>query len=217
MNSQKNPPSSPTVISTPASSSRGRNLRDFFKNIAQIPRRADEHYGDDGAPRNDNERESLVSFLVWIHTLFIRVTGLLQHPFLLALRLYWGYDFFQTGLGKLNNLERTTEFFASLQIPFPAVNAVFVGSLELVGGVLLLLGLASRYITVPLIVSLCVAYATDEKEALMHLFDDPNQFVTATPFLHMLASMTVFVFGAGALSADAVIGRWWERRKNMML
>ena len=159
--------------------------------------------------------KTIALFVEKIHHLLLRGSGLLQHPFLLALRLYWGYDFFQTGLGKLNNLERTTEFFASLQIPFPAVNAVFVGSLELVGGILLLFGLASRYITVPLIVSLCVAYATDEKEALMHLFDDPNQFVTATPFLHLLASMTVFVFGAGALSADAVIGRWWDRRKGI--
>ncbi len=161
--------------------------------------------------------KTIITLLDKVHQLLLRATAVLQHPFLFALRLYWGYDFFQTGLGKLNNLERTTEFFASLQIPFPAVNAVFVGSLELVGGILLVLGLASRYITVPLIISLCVAYATDEKEALMHLFDDPNQFVTATPFLHLLASLTVFVFGAGAISLDAFIDRWWGRKKNTRL
>ncbi len=59
---------------------------------------------------------------------------------LLILRLYWGWQFFRTGLGKLQNIERVIAFFTSLGIPAPAVNAYFVGTLEMVGGLLLLKG-----------------------------------------------------------------------------
>ena len=39
---------------------------------------------------------------------------------LLVLRLTWGWQFFQTGLGKLRNIERVITFFTSLGIPAPA-------------------------------------------------------------------------------------------------
>ncbi len=43
----------------------------------------------------------------------------LQSVMLLAVRLYWGFQFAQTGWGKLHNLAKITGFFASLNIPFP--------------------------------------------------------------------------------------------------
>lgn len=140
-----------------------------------------------------------------IHIRYTGFLSLLQHPLLLLIRLYWGYDFIQTGLGKLTNIERTTEFFASLNIPFPEMNAIAAGSTELLCGALLMIGLGSRYCTVPLIVILCTAYATDDREALVHIFSDGESFVAATPFQHLLASLIVLVFGAGALSADALL------------
>lgn len=130
------------------------------------------------------------------------IAGYLQHPLLLLIRLYWGYDFIQTGLGKLNNLERTTEFFASLNIPFPQLNAVAAGSTELLFGGLLLIGLASRFAAVPLVVILCVAYATDDREALLGIVSNVEGFVSATPFNHLLASLIVLTMGAGRFSVD---------------
>ncbi len=135
-------------------------------------------------------------------------TSILQHPLLLLIRLYWGYDFFQTGLGKLNNLERTTEFFQSLDIPFAYQNAIAAGASETVFGVLLMAGLASRLAAVPLIVIMAVAYATDDREALMNIISDTEAFVAATPFNHLLASLVILVFGPGALSVDALIVRF---------
>ena len=57
--------------------------------------------------------------------------------FALGLRLVFGWQFFLTGRGKLAHLERTTEFFASLQIPAPGAHALGMGMLECVGGLLL--------------------------------------------------------------------------------
>ncbi len=145
------------------------------------------------------------------HTKYISIVPHLQHPLLLLIRLYWGYDFYQSGLGKLNNLENTIEFFTSLNIPFPEYNAVFVGNLEMVGGILFLFGVGARYFTIPLIINMCVAYATDDREALMNVFSDPESFVAATPFQHLLALLIIYTYGAGAFSIDAVV-KWWKKR-----
>ena len=54
----------------------------------------------------------------------------LRSPFLLAVRLYWGWQFVQTGWGKMHNIAKITGFFMSLNIPFPAFNAYFVSGLS---------------------------------------------------------------------------------------
>src|SRR6266853_1206154 len=58
----------------------------------------------------------------------------LQSVMLLAVRLYWGFQFAQTGWGKLHNLARITGFFTSLNIPFPGFTAPFVSTLEFCRG-----------------------------------------------------------------------------------
>lgn len=131
--------------------------------------------------------------------------GYLQSPLLLAMRLYWGSLFFLTGKGKLMNLERTTSFFASLNIPMPGVNAAVAGTTEMVGGALLVIGLGSRLASIPLTFTMLVAYATAEREALGALFTDPSQFTSAEPFLFMLTALVVLAFGPGAISVDALL------------
>lgn len=155
---------------------------------------------------------SLISRFQNFHSLYTGILSILQHPLLLLIRLYWGYDFIQTGLGKLNNIERTTEFFASLNIPFPQMNAVMAGTTEALCGILLLIGFGSRYCTLPLIVILSIAFATDDREALVNIFSDTESFVAATPFQHLLASLIVLVFGAGALSVDGILRRTLARK-----
>src|SRR5271167_4075273 len=97
---------------------------------------------------------------------FSEAASYLQSPFLLAVRLYWGWQFAQTGWGKLHNIEKITGFFASLNIPFPAANAHFVSTLEFAGGILLILGLGSRLISLFLACSMSVAYWTADHDAL---------------------------------------------------
>ena len=63
----------------------------------------------------------------------------------LATRIVLGLAFFQTGTGKFQNFERTVGFFDSLGLPFPAFNAGLVASMETVGGILLIVGLFTRF------------------------------------------------------------------------
>lgn len=137
------------------------------------------------------------------------VASFFQSPLLLVIRLYWGISFAQTGWGKLMNLDRTAGFFASLAIPLPKLNAIMAGSTECFGGALLALGLFARPASVPLIGTMLVAYWTADREALRAITSEPDKFLTAAPFLFLLASLIVLVFGPGKLSLDAL----WSGKK----
>jgi putative oxidoreductase len=136
------------------------------------------------------------------------VASWLQSPFLLVIRLYWGWEFFQAGKGKLMNLSQPTEFFASLHIPFPAWNAIIVATTECFGGLLLIIGLASRLISLPLIFLLIVAYFTADSEALRAIFSDPDKFLGATEFQFLFATVIVLIFGPGVFSLDWLLGKF---------
>ena len=128
----------------------------------------------------------------------------LQSPLLLVIRLYWGVSFALTGWGKLTHLDKTAEYFASLDLPLPKLNALAAGSTECFGGALLAVGLFARPVSVPLIFTMIVAYATADREALHAIFSDPDKFVSASPFLFLLAALIVLAFGPGKLSLDAL-------------
>jgi putative oxidoreductase len=124
---------------------------------------------------------------------------------LLAVRLYWGFQFAQTGWGKLHNLAKITGFFVTLNIPFPGVAATFVSSLEFVGGILLMLGLFSRPVAFLLAFNMLVAYWTADREALSAIFSDPGKFYAADPYTFLFASVMVLIFGARLFAVDTLV------------
>lgn len=136
----------------------------------------------------------------------------LQPVLLLAVRLYWGWQFFLAGRGKLLNIERTAGFFESIDIPLPLANAYAAGITECFGGLLLLVGLASRIASLPLLFTMSIAYVTAHREQLLSAFSNSDAFVTAPPFLFLLASLVVLVFGPGPLSLDRLIAQFRVRR-----
>jgi putative oxidoreductase len=138
---------------------------------------------------------------------FETVASWLQSPLLFVIRFYWGLSFARTGWGKLMHLDKTAAFFADLGIPVPKLNAIMAGSTECVGGALLLVGLFSRVVSLPLIFTMLVAYATADRDALNAIFSDTDKFVSAAPFLFLLAALVVLVFGPGKLSLDALFFR----------
>src|SRR5260221_9749008 len=129
-----------------------------------------------------------------LYASYVSLVSKLQSPFLLIIRLYWGWQFFLTGKGKLLNLDRTAGFFASLNIPAPKLNAIMAGSAECFGGLLLLLGLGSRIATVPLIFTMIVAYLAADSDKVKGIFSNPDAFVTAAPFLFLLTCVIVLIF-----------------------
>lgn len=123
------------------------------------------------------------------------------------MRLYWGWQFFGAGKAKLADIDTFAGYFANWGIPMPKLNVILAGSTECVGGLLLLLGLGSRIATVPLIFTMIVAYLTAESDKVKQIFDKPDAFVTAAPFLFLLTAVIVLLFGPGVFSLDAVIAK----------
>jgi len=142
-----------------------------------------------------------------LNTIVAAIGDRLQCLVLLIIRLYFGWQFFLFGKGKLLNLDRTAGFFASLNLPVPHVTAAFVGLVEAGGGLLLLLGLGARLAAIPLIITMIMAYITADRPALHAIFSNPDKFTSATPFLFLAAALIVFVFGPGKISIDALMGK----------
>lgn len=111
-------------------------------------------------------------------------------------------------------MSKAIDFFTQLGIPLPVFNAYFVSLLECVGGILLILGLASRLISIPLIVDMLVAYITADREAFTSFFSDPDKFMAAAPFTFLMASLLIMVFGPGSIALDYLIKRFIEKRNG---
>jgi putative oxidoreductase len=141
------------------------------------------------------------------HDKFFRLVDYLQHPFLLFVRLYWGIQLVESGWGKLHNLDKVTDFFTSLNLPMPHQMAIFISCVEFFGGLSLALGLLSRVTALVLTINMAMAYATADKEALHSIFSDPDKFAAAAPFVFLVASLIVLLFGPGIFSVDALLKR----------
>ena len=152
----------------------------------------------------------IVKQIAKLYRLLIQLADSLQSLFLLAVRLYWGWQFAQDGWGKLNNLDKVTEFFTSLGLPAPGLTAAFIGGLELVGGILLAIGLGSRLIALLLTGNMLVAYITADREALLSVLSDPDKFYAASPYTYLFASAIVLIFGPGKFSVDAWLTKKWK-------
>ena len=161
-----------------------------------------------------------MSLLTTSRTVYRRLVNLLNYlhsPFLLVVRLYWGWQFWQAGWGKLQDISKPIGFFTDLGIPFPVFNAWLVSSLECFGGILLVLGLASRLVSIPLVIDMTVAYLTADRQALKAIFSEPGKFYGADPYTFWFAALVVLIFGPGMISLDYLIARYVEKRQPMAM
>jgi putative oxidoreductase len=151
------------------------------------------------------------------YELIVTGANFLQSPLLLALRVYFFWQLFLTGKGKLSNIGKVSEFFTSLGIPLPTLNAYFIGSLECFGSLLLIIGFVSRPLSLLIVISMTVAYLAGDFEAVMNIFSDPDKFVKADPFPFLLTALIVLVFGPGLFSIDALMKQILRSREKTKL
>lgn len=150
--------------------------------------------------------------LCGLHDLAASLLNRLQSPFLLAIRLYWGYQLIQTGWGKLHSLDRVTDFFTSLNLPQPHFTAIFVALVEFVGGILFALGFGARMVALVLFINMTVAYWTADREAFGHILSDPGKFYAADPYTFWFAALTILIFGPGYLAVETLLRRLTGKR-----
>src|SRR5215469_1138258 len=155
--------------------------------------------------------QKILALLKTLYGGFVNAVSRTQSLFLLFVRLYWGWQLAQNGWGKLHNLSNVTQFFASLGLPAPGPTAFFVSSFELVGGILLALGLLSRIAALGIAVDMLVAYVTADREALFAFFSNPGTFYVADPYTFLFAGLLILIFGPGKIALDTLTDRFSSR------
>ena len=156
----------------------------------------------------------LLFWLDKIYGFFIKIGSNLQSLFLLYMRATWGHQFFLAGLDKFKEIPKTIESFAGLGIPHPEFHAYTVSFFESVGGILLVVGFASRLISIPLIFIMITALSTAHAEGLASFkwILDPKSLVLQDPYPFLITALVVLIFGPGRISLDAWIKRWVDHQ-----
>lgn len=150
----------------------------------------------------------MVKLIQKFYGLLICTGSMLKSPMLLLVRLAWGWQFFEAGKGKLEDIPKFTGILTSLHVPLPTLNARLAASTECFGGLLLMLGLGSRLVSVPLAFTMIVAYATAQRGDLSSV----SGILDAPPFSFLVASLIILAFGPGKFSLDHLIGRLFLRK-----
>ena len=133
----------------------------------------------------------------------LRASSALSWLPLAAARLALGWVFVQSGWGKLHDLPRVVEYFASLGVPAPHLQAPFVASVELAGGALLLAGLLTRVASVPLAATMAVALLTAKRPEI----GSASDLFGTIEFAYLLLLGALAAFGGGLVSLDALLAR----------
>lgn len=116
-------------------------------------------------------------------------------------RITIAYGFYEPAMSKWSDIKSVAEWFGSIGIPLPTLNAYLAASTEIAGVVLLTLGLFTRLISIPLIVVMIVAITT------VHLgngFSAGNNGFEI-PLYYMLFLALFASHGAGKLSLDHLL------------
>ena len=90
----------------------------------------------------------------------------------LALRIYLAPIFIIAGYNKLANVENVTYWFESLGMPMPELMVYLAGGTEFVGGIALLIGLATRWFAIPLMITMIVAATTAHWDQGWHVLPE---------------------------------------------
>jgi putative oxidoreductase len=137
-----------------------------------------------------------------VNTADIETQETLRSAGLLFLRIVVGATFLVHGFDKLIDLSAAESYFASLEIPAPAVMAPLVAVTETAGGALLVVGLTTRLIGLALAGDMFVALVTE------HIGDGLFVLVLGG------ASLALALTGAGRFSIDSafdVTRRLWQQ------
>lgn len=122
----------------------------------------------------------------------------------LVVRVFFGYFWAETGWAKLQNLDGFTQRFMGWGIPFPAFSATLSAWTELIGGIMIMIGLFTRLTAIPMIINMIVAIAL-VVIVNVHGFDE---LVELDEFVYILIFFWLLMAGPGKVSVDA----WLERR-----
>ncbi len=122
---------------------------------------------------------------------------------LLLMRLILAIGFFGPAKMKLGNIDGIISWFESINIPMPALNAYMATGTEVLGVIMLFLGLGTRLISIPLIITMIVAILT------VHLGNgfEAGENGFEIPLYYIIMLITLLVYGSGKFSLDYLLNK----------
>ncbi len=120
---------------------------------------------------------------------------------LLFMRLILAAGFYGPAMMKLKSIGDIASWFESMGIPIPTLNAYLATGTETLGFVLLFLGLGTRLISIPLIITMIVAIVTVH---LGHGFEAGNNGFEI-PLYYIIMLFTLLIYGSGKFSLDYLL------------
>jgi putative oxidoreductase len=142
---------------------------------------------------------------------FAALASKLQSPLLLLIRVYIGYQCMISGYAHITHFQNTVEAFKGWNVPMPEINVAFSAITEMVCGALLLLGLAARLISVPLIGNFIVAFLAVNlsdphyHQLLRNFWNNQDVLLKDDAFPFLMTAILILVFGPGCLSIDGLL------------
>lgn len=127
---------------------------------------------------------------------------------LLLIRLILARGFYEPAMIKMKNLDSVVEWFEGMNFPFPHICAYLTGITELLGFILLAIGLGTRLISIPLIIVMLVAIFTVHISNGFAAGDNGYEI----PLYYGIMLFTLLIYGPGRLSADYLIFRALNRK-----
>lgn len=126
----------------------------------------------------------------------------------LFFRLVLAYGFYGPATMKLKNFGGIVEWFTGMGMPLPKLNAFLATGTETAGFILLFFGLATRIISIPLIIVMIVAIAT------VHM---GNGFEAGSngfeiPVYYILMLFSLLITGPGKISIDSLIKNFLNKK-----
>ncbi len=138
-----------------------------------------------------------------LYNRFIEGTGKLRDVPLLMFRWILALGFYEPAMMKVKNLSGVAEWFESMNYPLPMVTATLSMVTEVTGIVLLIVGLGTRLISIPMMFVMVIATLT------VHL---PNGFPAGDngfeiPLYYFLMLFALVVYGSGKYSLDHLFNK----------
>lgn len=141
--------------------------------------------------------------MIRLYQRFVAIVNHGKDVALLFLRLILAYGFWEPAKTKWSDINSVAEWFGSIGIPAPTFQAYLAASTEMGGVFLLTLGLGTRLISIPLMITMLVAIKTVHWANGFPASDNGYEI----PLYYLLMLFTLLSFGAGKISVDHFIRR----------
>lgn len=135
------------------------------------------------------------------------------HKTTLLIRLMVGTVFLSEGIQKfLYPALRGAGRFEKIGLPSPEFLGSFVGSFEIISGLLILIGLATRFAAIPTLIIMLVAFATTKAQIWHNSGFWEVMHASRTDWSMLLGSIFLLIKGGGFASVDHFLSSRWRNK-----